>query len=222
LILKSRRDASHWIESNARILFYCNRRESKSIASKTSAECSRVWTSAGSSIYRKVTIISSPKNLVPRFRVILGFIQGYARVTEKFLLCCALRGHFEDMMLGTCLEIAHDIAIFETRVMLSSRQYIYVNSCVIRRCDLVFTTFVAFLSMRLDMLGTCVYDRLTNNYKRNWSWDLDVMRRIESKPTREHYCNRTESKPIVSKASARCSRVWTLARSSIYRKITTR
>jgi len=102
-------------------------------------------------------------------------------------MCCALRDHFEDIVLGTCSEIAHDMAIFETRIMLSLWQYTYANSRVIRRRDLVFTIFVAFLSMRLDMLETCVHDRLTNNYRRNWSWSLDVMRRIGSKSTREYY-----------------------------------
>ncbi len=28
-------------------------------------------------------------------------------------MCCALRGHFEDMVFDMCLEVAHDMAILE-------------------------------------------------------------------------------------------------------------
>ncbi len=104
-------------------------------------------TLARSSIYRKVTIISPPKNLVPRFRVILGSTQGYARVIEKFLVCCALRGHFEDMVLGTCY--------FSCRVRLALTCYIQRSrtTCCSRQTNTLTSRFMRRRGMRPRLLG---------------------------------------------------------------------
>jgi len=134
-------------------------------------------TLAGSSIYRKVTIISPPKDLVPRFRVILGSTQGYTRVTEKFLMCCALTGHFEDMMLGTCY--------FSCRVRLALTCYIQRSrtTCCSRQTSILTSRFMRRRDMRPRLLGltkstrrqTFALTLATNGARRNRSWGLDVV-----------------------------------------------
>jgi len=127
-------------------------------------------TPAGSSIYRKVTIISPPKNLVPRFRVILGSTQGYARVTEKFLVCCALRGHFEDMMLGTCyfscrVRLALRVTFRDRarHVAHAKRTHPRLTLCDDVACD------SGYQAPRKEHTAPnfCAHDRLTNDHRRN-------------------------------------------------------
>ncbi len=134
-------------------------------------------TPAGSSIYRKVTIISPPKNLVPRFRVILGSTQGYARVNEKFLVCFALRGHFEDMVLDTCY--------FSCRIRLALTCYIQRSrtTCCSRQTGTPTSRFMRRRGMRPRLPGLAKGTRrqtfaptlATNGARRNRSWGPDLV-----------------------------------------------